>query len=284
MAVCKLILQIDPRHDAALQRIAAMNEQIGAGPTRAVTMADNNPNLADNTAVAAMRRRGTTDQQQIADLDLEPEVAIPRTRTPNPTLLPEVRMTKGTQTPPFGSGGSRKSDREAIEQITTSCCRGRRRQRAVAGRAGAHQVQADHAAADSGIDAIDLKTEVPDRVRARGELRRLRHPDRRRGLHRRGDPPVDPADRRRADLRGDRARIERARRHRRARPRGHRRDSAAGAARPRSCRGRSARGDAAVLGPVARSARVAGRRAPAVSSSPTPRCCSTRAIRATRST
>jgi len=37
IAVCKLILQIDPRHDAALQRIAAMNEQIGAGPTRAVT-------------------------------------------------------------------------------------------------------------------------------------------------------------------------------------------------------------------------------------------------------
>ena len=67
MAVCKLILQIDPRSDAALQRIAAMNEQIGAGPTRAVTMADNNPNLADNTAVAALRRRGTTDQQQIAD-------------------------------------------------------------------------------------------------------------------------------------------------------------------------------------------------------------------------
>src|SRR5512141_2575937 len=53
MAVCKLILQIDPRHDAALQRIAAMNEQIGAGPTRAITMADNNPNLAENSAGAA---------------------------------------------------------------------------------------------------------------------------------------------------------------------------------------------------------------------------------------
>src|SRR5450432_2220749 len=31
IAVCKLILQIDPRHDQALQRISAMNEQIGAG-------------------------------------------------------------------------------------------------------------------------------------------------------------------------------------------------------------------------------------------------------------
>jgi CRP-like cAMP-binding protein len=163
MAVCKLILQIDPRHDAALQRIAAMNEQIGAGPTRAVTMADNNPNLADNTAVAALRRRGTTDQQQIADLDLEPEVAIPRTRTPNPTLLPEVRMTKGTQTPPFGSGGSRKSDREAIEEINDL----------VLPRTKTSNAQSQVAQArtkskpitlppNSGIDAIDLKTEVPD--------------------------------------------------------------------------------------------------------------------------
>src|SRR3569833_2893360 len=84
IALCKLILQIDPRHDAALQRIAAMNEQIGAGPTRAVTMADNNPNLADNTAGAALRRKGTTEQQQVVDLDLEPPVAIPRTRTPHP--------------------------------------------------------------------------------------------------------------------------------------------------------------------------------------------------------
>src|SRR5436190_13663100 len=60
IAVCKLILQIDPRNDDALRRIAAMNEQIGAGPTRAVTMADHNPTLADNAAVAALRRSGTT--------------------------------------------------------------------------------------------------------------------------------------------------------------------------------------------------------------------------------
>ena len=86
--MCKLILQIDPRNDDALRRIAAMNEQIGAGPTRAVAIADNNPNLAENTAVAALRRRGTTDRQQIADLDSS-RVASPRTRTPNPTLLPE---------------------------------------------------------------------------------------------------------------------------------------------------------------------------------------------------
>ncbi|MEO8552682.1 MAG: hypothetical protein ABI678_22045, partial [Kofleriaceae bacterium] len=75
IAVCKLVLQIDPRHDAALQRIAAMNEQIGAGPTRALVMADNNPNLAENTAVAALRR-GATDGGSNAALpllDLEEE-------------------------------------------------------------------------------------------------------------------------------------------------------------------------------------------------------------------
>src|SRR5262249_55207329 len=43
LAVCKLILQIDPNNDEALRRIASMNEQIGAGPTRASTMAENNP-------------------------------------------------------------------------------------------------------------------------------------------------------------------------------------------------------------------------------------------------
>src|SRR3954463_3727881 len=56
IAVCKLILQVDPKNDDALRRISSMNEQIGAGPTRAATIADNNPGLAENTAVAALRR------------------------------------------------------------------------------------------------------------------------------------------------------------------------------------------------------------------------------------
>ncbi len=58
IAVCKLILQIDPRNDDALRRIASMNEQIGAGPTRAIAMAEANPNLADNAAVQGLRSRG----------------------------------------------------------------------------------------------------------------------------------------------------------------------------------------------------------------------------------
>jgi CRP-like cAMP-binding protein len=61
IAVCKLILQIEPKNDDALHRIAAMNEQIGAGPTRAVVIADRNPELADSAAVAILRRPGGTN-------------------------------------------------------------------------------------------------------------------------------------------------------------------------------------------------------------------------------
>jgi CRP-like cAMP-binding protein len=157
MAVCKLILQIDPRHDAALQRIAAMNEQIGAGPTRAVTMADNNPNLADNTAVAALRRRGTTDQQQVMDLDLEQPIAIPRTRTPNPTSLPEVRMTGRTVTPPVGGRAVSQEDLHdlALPRTKTSNAQSQVAQ----ARTKSKPITLPP---NSGIEAIDLKTEVPD--------------------------------------------------------------------------------------------------------------------------
>jgi cAMP-dependent protein kinase regulator len=76
-----------------------MNEQIGAGPTRALAMAEGNPNLAENAAVVALRsgRAGGTglhpalggEPRQAsatvapvnANVDAPP-VAIPRTRTP----------------------------------------------------------------------------------------------------------------------------------------------------------------------------------------------------------
>jgi CRP-like cAMP-binding protein len=59
IAVCKLILQIQPAHAEALRRLAQMNEQIGAAPTRAGGLAENNPALHENPSVAAIRR-GTT--------------------------------------------------------------------------------------------------------------------------------------------------------------------------------------------------------------------------------
>ena len=56
IAVCKLVLQIDPQHADTLRRLSTMNEQIGAGPTRASAMADNNPGLHEDPNVAAIRR------------------------------------------------------------------------------------------------------------------------------------------------------------------------------------------------------------------------------------
>jgi len=189
IAVCKLILQIDPRHDAALQRIGAMNEQIGAGPTRALVMADNNPNLAENTAVAALRRGstegggGTGSNAALPLLELEEEatedaIAIPRTRTQPPlgrTPTPKaVRMASRsaappagqrtlTQTPPFGSSGPRKSDREAIEELNELALPRTRTSNAQSQMAMARtKSKPITLPPNSGIDAIDLKTEIPE--------------------------------------------------------------------------------------------------------------------------
>ena len=198
IAVCKLILQIDPRHDQALQRISAMNEQIGAGPTRALAMADNNPNLNENTAVASLRRRGTTESgtavdpnvlDEIATLDLDsapvdpprrnkpsstPPIAIPRTRTPpSAGSGPVVRMTGrtqapptrtsggGTQTPPYGMtmttrGGNviDEHDDLALPRTKTSNAQSQFAQ----ARTKSKPITLPP---NSGIDAIDLKTEIP---------------------------------------------------------------------------------------------------------------------------
>ena len=60
IAVYKLILQIDPRHPDTLRRLSEMNDQIGAGPTRASTMAEHNVGLHENAAVQAIRRPRTS--------------------------------------------------------------------------------------------------------------------------------------------------------------------------------------------------------------------------------
>jgi CRP-like cAMP-binding protein len=98
IAVCKLILQIDPRNDDALRRISAMNEQIGAGPTRAVAIAENNPTLNENTAVAALRRApsstgGLYDRRKPSST---PPLSQPRTKTPPGTAAPEPIFTEGS--------------------------------------------------------------------------------------------------------------------------------------------------------------------------------------------
>ena len=169
IAVCKLILQIDPRHGAALQRIAAMNELIGAGPTRAVAMADNNPNLAGSDAVQSLRRRGMTEAGNAFELEANrtispsesPPIAIPRTRTPAAVMPPAVGMAGRTQTPPVGAALSQQ-ERHAIDNLHDLALPRTKTSNA--------QSQISQARTKSkpitlppnqGIDAIELKTHIP---------------------------------------------------------------------------------------------------------------------------
>jgi CRP-like cAMP-binding protein len=89
IAVCKLILQIDPRNDDALMRLASMNEQVGQGPSRAMAMIDANPTLADNEKVQALRRGTTIPPPGIRGSGTEaPPIAEARTRTPQQIAIP----------------------------------------------------------------------------------------------------------------------------------------------------------------------------------------------------
>lgn len=97
IAVCKLILQIDPSNDEALRRIATMNEEVGQGPTRAAVIAENNPALAESAAVAAIRRASTASETGRR----KPSTAPPTGRTRTPT---SVRLRTPTQGSPLASG------------------------------------------------------------------------------------------------------------------------------------------------------------------------------------
>ncbi|MBA3500257.1 MAG: cyclic nucleotide-binding domain-containing protein, partial [Deltaproteobacteria bacterium] len=78
-------------HQEALRRLAQMNEQLGAGPTRAAGMADNNPGLHENPNVAALRRPGNT---------MSPRAKPTTNRTPTKEVtgripIPVVREPSG---------------------------------------------------------------------------------------------------------------------------------------------------------------------------------------------
>jgi tetratricopeptide (TPR) repeat protein len=163
IAVCKLILQIDPRHDFALQRIAMMNEQIGAGPTRAGAMADSNPNLADNAAVSAIRSRGNTviplqlDEPRRRKVSSAPPISLPRTRTPPSTAgVPEPEELE------LAESGADASSPRTITPIGLSLPRTKtsnaQSQLAMA-RTKSKPITLPP---NLGIDSIDLKTEIPE--------------------------------------------------------------------------------------------------------------------------
>jgi len=88
IAVCKVILQIDPNHAHTLRRLAEMNEQFGAAQTRAASMADNNPALHENPSVAALRRGRMAElgtdaggERRSREPTTPPMITISRTRS-----------------------------------------------------------------------------------------------------------------------------------------------------------------------------------------------------------
>lgn len=101
IAVCKLILQMDPKHEGILGRLAQMNEQLGQGPTRAQGFAENNPALHNSPNVQALRRSGSTTSSPLlggkpaepfamrtkAASTAPPAVAVPRTKS-KPVQMP----------------------------------------------------------------------------------------------------------------------------------------------------------------------------------------------------
>ena len=108
MAVCKIVLQIDPMHADTLRRLAEMNELVGAGQTRAATIADNNPGLYENPSVAAIRhgRSGNTPAQPAYDDGLSfprHDEGMRRARSNTPPAVAESRTKSRPIKLPFGA-------------------------------------------------------------------------------------------------------------------------------------------------------------------------------------
>ncbi len=108
IAVCKLVLQIDPRHAGTLGRLAQMNEQLGKGPTRAQGFAENNPGLHSSPNVQALRRSGSLTTAPplpiVSDKATAPKVIEPFTRTKAESVAPPLAVprtkSKPVQMPP----------------------------------------------------------------------------------------------------------------------------------------------------------------------------------------
>ncbi len=71
IAVCKMILQIDPNDADTIHRLAEMNRQVSTAPTRSAVMAENNPALHENPNVEAIRRASTGTQQVLRREELD---------------------------------------------------------------------------------------------------------------------------------------------------------------------------------------------------------------------
>jgi CRP-like cAMP-binding protein len=102
IAVCKLILQIDPEHAGTLRRLAQINELIGTTSTRAGALAENNPTLYDDPNVSAIRRSNSVpppieDPPRRQKISSNPPINVARTRSP--ASVPPLNVAR-TKTPP----------------------------------------------------------------------------------------------------------------------------------------------------------------------------------------
>jgi CRP-like cAMP-binding protein len=135
-----------------------MNEQIGAGPTRAASIADNNPDLADNAAVSAIRSRANMaipleEESRRKKISSAPPLNLPRTRTPpragteqgDELELEPVPAIAPRTTTPIGLSLPRTKTSNAQSQLAMA----RTKSKPIT------------LPPTLGIDAIDLKTEIP---------------------------------------------------------------------------------------------------------------------------
>ncbi len=89
IAVCKLILQIDPNHLSTQRRLAELNTAHVTGKSRIGALSDSHPSLHGNPSVSRIRADsvGFVDQRDAAELTLV-GAGIPIPREPKTTLTP----------------------------------------------------------------------------------------------------------------------------------------------------------------------------------------------------
>ncbi|MBP9205390.1 MAG: cyclic nucleotide-binding domain-containing protein [Kofleriaceae bacterium] len=112
IAVCKLILQIDPNHSAAIAKLAAISGQQDAGPSRLGTLAESHRSLHGDPMVDAIRRARTTGQEPAlpdpgavaapgdTGAGARPATRPPPVATLRPPTSPPASATRPVTTPP----------------------------------------------------------------------------------------------------------------------------------------------------------------------------------------
>jgi cAMP-dependent protein kinase regulator len=180
IAVCKIILQMDPLHAGTLGRLARMNEQVGQGPTRAQGYADNNPALAHDPRVVALRAGTTGAHPHLGTRP--PPISAP------PPLEPIRERNKLTTPPPMqalaGISMSRTKSKPislppgaALEEITLA----QQVETAIHSSPGVHVIPIDDEPYLELADEVPVETasspvieiELPDPVEVEAEVHEL---------------------------------------------------------------------------------------------------------------